>query len=176
MCRPDAAAVPLTSLFHPSDAWLDSQSNMTDRYTLWRASEAGRRAISDAVAAWKHLLAERGASSPRNAPQGFSIAQKLIMMRLVFAGIPEPATQRKRWQEEEDLAALLTSHGVAPDADAAARMAATKTLQKMTARTVDRDLEALSFLGWSTMGVSAEAIYRAGPHLVTRTAYCRAHG
>ena len=97
-------------------------------------------------------------------------------MRSVLAGTPEPKTQRGRWQEQEDIAALLISHGVAPDADTAARMAATKTLESMSARTVERNLEALSFFGWGTVGVSAETVYRAGPLLVARTAYCRAHG
>ena len=96
-------------------------------------------------------------------------------MCLALAGIPEPRTQRERWQEQEDVAALLVSHGVAADTDTAARMAATKTLQNVTARTVERNLEALSFFGWGTVSVSAQTVYRAGPRLVARTAYCRAH-
>ena len=99
-----------------------------------------------------------------------------IKLCLAVAGIPEPTTQRERWQEQEDVAALLVSHGVAPDADTAARTAATKTLQRMSARTVDRNLQALSFLGWGTVGVSADTVLQAGPKLVPRTAYCRAHG
>ena len=106
-------------------------------------------------------------------PQG---SPRRIKLCLVLAGIPEPSTRRERWREDKDIAALLVSHGVAPDADAAARMAATQTIQDMSAHTVERNLEALSFFGWGTVGVSAQTVYRAGPQLVARTAYCRAHG
>ena len=73
MCRLDAASIDLRHLFHPGDEWLDGKSGLAHRYTLWRASAAGGRAISDAVAAWKRLLAERGVGLPQNASQQFTI-------------------------------------------------------------------------------------------------------
>ena len=60
MCSAGEESVNLTGLFHPSDNWLDGESELKNRYTLWRASSAGGRAISDAVATWKRLLADRG--------------------------------------------------------------------------------------------------------------------
>ena len=59
-CSAGEVAVPLASLFHGSDEWLDGESGLNNRYTLWRASAAGGRAICDAVATWKRLLADRG--------------------------------------------------------------------------------------------------------------------
>ena len=60
MCSAGEDAVPLTGLFHPSDDWLDGKSGLKNRYTLWRASAAGGRALSIAVATWERLLADRG--------------------------------------------------------------------------------------------------------------------
>ena len=60
MCSAGEDVVPLKSLFHGSDEWLDGKSGLKNRYTLWLVSSAGGRAIRDAVATWKRLLADRG--------------------------------------------------------------------------------------------------------------------
>ena len=105
-------------------------------------------------------------------PKRVAAEHARIQLHIVLAGIPESGAR----QGQKDIQTLLISHGVAADADTAARMAATKTLQQMRAPRVERNLEALSFLGWGTVGVSADTVLQAGPKLVPRTAYCRAHG
>ena len=97
-------------------------------------------------------------------------------MRLARAGLPFATQRRGREEEEADIAQLLLRYGVAADEAAAGRQAASKTLSIMTAARVERNLEVLCFLGWDTQQVSPATILHAGPNLVSRTAFCRAHG
>ena len=127
-CSAGEDAVPLTRLFHGSDEWLDGESGLTNRYTLWRASATGERAISDAVAAWKRLLADRGvlpaiecAETRRNLKASGS------EMRQAHAGIPFAAQRRSRKEEEAGIAQLLLRYGVVADEEAANMQAATKS-------------------------------------------------
>ena len=97
-------------------------------------------------------------------------------MQLARAGIPFPIQRRGREEEEAGIAQLLLRYGVAADETAADRQAATKGVSDMNAARVERNLEALRFLGWDTQQVAVGTIRRAGPNLVARTAFCRAHG
>ena len=97
-------------------------------------------------------------------------------MRLARAGLPFATQRRGREEEEADIAQLLLRYGGAADEAAAGRQAASKTLSIMTAARVERNLEVLCFLGWDTQQMSPTALTLAGPKLVSRTAFCRAHG
>ena len=181
MCSAGEKTVSLTRLFHGSDAWLDGESGLGNRYTLWRASSAGGRAISDAVASWKRLLADRGmllvkgSSETRQTLQGSRLCSG-SEMRLTRAAIPLATQRRGREEEEVGIAQLLLRYGVAADKATADRQAATRSLSLMSAARVERNLEALRFLGWDTQQVSPATIRLAGPCLIARTAFCRAHG
>ena len=74
------------------------------------------------------------------------------------------------------IAQLLLRYGVAADEATANRQAATKSLSVMTAALVEHNLEALRFLGWDTQQTAPASVQHAGPKLVSRTAFCRAHG
>ena len=91
------------------------------------------------------------------------------------AGVPAPPPLRERNAGAASTPELLLRYRVAADAAAAAHMAANTTLKKVTPHTVARSLERLSFLGWRTEGISAQNIFQAGPKVVPRTAFCRAH-
>ena len=176
-CSAGEGAVPLTRLFHGSDEWLDGESGLTNRYTLWRASATGGRAIRDAVAAWKRLLADRGVlpaigcAETRRMVRGYR-----LRAAIGFSGIPLARQQRGREEEEAGIAQLLLRYGVAAGEATADRQAASKSLSRMSAACVEHNLEALRFLGWDTHEVSPATILHAGPKLVSRTAFCRAHG
>ena len=98
------------------------------------------------------------------------------LLRLARAGIPLAREKREREEEEADIAQLLLRYGVAADEAAAHRQAATKTLERMTAASVEHHLEALRFFGWDTQQAVPSAIPDMGAKLVARTAFCQAHG
>ena len=97
-------------------------------------------------------------------------------MRLARAGIPFARQRRGREEEEAGIAQLLLRYGVAADEATADRQAATKSLSCLSAASVERNLEALRFLGWDTQQVAPASVQHAGPRLIARTAFCRAHG
>ena len=96
-------------------------------------------------------------------------------LRLGRAGIPFATQRRGREEEEAGIAQLLLRYGVAADQATANRQAASKSLSEMSAARVERNLEALRFLSWDNQQVSLATVRRAGPKLVSRTAFCRAH-
>ena len=97
-------------------------------------------------------------------------------MQLARAGIPFPIQRRGREEEEAGIAQLLLRYGVAADETAADRQAATKGVSDMNAARVERNLEALRFFGWDAQQAAPASVRQAGPRLVSRTAFCRAHG
>ena len=84
-------------------------------------------------------------------------------MRLACAGIPFARQRWSREEEEAGIAQLLLRYGVAADEATADRQAATKSVSDMAAARVERNLEALRFLGWDTQQVSPATISKAGP-------------
>ena len=120
------------------------------------------------------VCSSHGASSEHE--QFLRLVAARSQLRLARAGIPLARQQRGREEEEAGIAQLLLRYGVAADQATADRQAATKSLSIMTAARVEHNLEALHFLGWNTQQVSPATILHAGPNLVSRTAFCRAHG